>query len=282
MQIFNLARLRTLAPVNGQPVLIRQDATYTEIASAHNIVINEDSGFAYAVGSSGGGTTCAGGLHAIDIREPMNARFAGCFFHTGTGRGGGGYTHDAQCVNYHGPDQRYLGKEICIGANETAISIADVTDKANAVAISQASYPNVAYAHQGWFTDDHRYWFLNDEIDENQGMEKTRTLVWDLADMQNPRLAKEHMGVETSSDHNLYVKGNLMYQANYKSGLRVLDISNPESPVEVGYLNTAPFLGTTPGYQGAWSVYPFFQSGAIVVSSIEQGLFIVKYSPILP
>jgi choice-of-anchor B domain-containing protein len=97
--------------------------------------------------------------------------------------------------------------------------------------------------------------------------------------MQNPRLAKEHMGVETSSDHNLYIKDNLMYQANYKSGLRILNVSDPENPREVGYFDTAPFIGTTPGYNGAWSVYPFFPSGTIVVSSIEQGLFIVRYTP---
>ena len=282
MQVFDLTRLRTLAPVNGQPVMVRQDTTYREINSAHNIVINEESGFAYSVGSSGGGTTCAGGLHMVDIREPKNPRFAGCFAHTGTGRSGGGYTHDAQCVTYRGPDTRYQGREICLGANETAISIADVTDKANPRPLSQASYPRVAYAHQGWFSEDMKYWYLDDEIDEIQGVERTRTLIWDLSDLENPRLANEHMGVEGSSDHNQYVKGNLLYQANYKSGLRILDVSSPESPVEVGYLNTAPYMGTTPGYNGAWSVYPFFRSGALIVNSIEQGLFIVKYSPVLP
>jgi choice-of-anchor B domain-containing protein len=282
MQVFDLTRLRSLAPVNGQPVLVEPDLVYREINSSHNIVINEESGFAYSVGSSGGGETCAGGLHMIDIREPKNPRFAGCFAHEGTGRSGGGYTHDAQCVTYRGPDTRYQGREICLGANETAISIADVTDKANPRSLSQASYPRVAYAHQGWFTEDHRYWFLDDEIDENQGVERTRTLIWDLADLENPRLVKEHMGVETSTDHNLYIRGNLMYQANYKSGLRILDVSDPENPTEVGYLDTAPYMGTSPGYNGAWSVYPFFQSGAIVVNSIEQGLFIVRYTPVLP
>ena len=47
-----------------------EDFVYTNIASAHNVVINEESGFAYSVGSSGGGETCGGGLHMIDIRDP--------------------------------------------------------------------------------------------------------------------------------------------------------------------------------------------------------------------
>jgi choice-of-anchor B domain-containing protein len=245
-------------------------------------VINEESGFAYSVGSSGGGTTCAGGLHMIDIREPKNPKFAGCFAHSGTGRSGGGYTHDAQCVTYRGPDARYQGREICIGANENTISIADVTDKANPRPLSSASYPNVSYAHQGWFTEDMRYWFQDDESDEGPNVPRTRTMVWDLADLENPRLAREHMGVEESFDHNLYIKGNLMYQANYKSGLRILDVSNPENPREVAYFDTAPYMGNSTGFNGAWSVYPFFQSGTIVVNSIEQGLFVVRYTPPLP
>jgi choice-of-anchor B domain-containing protein len=218
----------------------------------------------------------------IDIREPKKPTFAGCFAATGTGRTGTGYSHDAQCVTYKGPDARYKGHEICIGSNETAISIADVTDKKNPKALSHASYPNVAYAHQGWFTDDHKYFYLDDEIDELQYAEavpRTRTLVWDLTDLENPRLAKEHIGVATSSDHNLYVLGNQVFQANYMSGLRILDIEDRENPKEVSFFDTDPYRETTPGYSGAWSVYPYFKSGAIVVNSIEQGLFIVKQTP---
>jgi choice-of-anchor B domain-containing protein len=281
MQVVDLTRLRTLRPVRGLPVKIDADVMYREINSAHNIVINEESGYAYSVGSSQGGTTCGGGLHMIDIREPKKPTFAGCFADTTTGRSSTGYSHDAQCVNYRGPDTRYTGREICIGSNETAISVADVTDKKNPKALSRASYPRVAYAHQGWFDEGHRYFYLDDEIDELSGVEKTRTLIWDLADLENPKLAKEHMGTVESSDHNLYIKGNLMYQANYRSGLRILDISNPENPREVGFFKTAPYYDNGPGYNGAWSVYPYFKSGSIVVNSIEQGLFVVKHRPII-
>ncbi|MEZ5320190.1 MAG: choice-of-anchor B family protein [Vicinamibacterales bacterium] len=280
MQVFDLGRLRSMRPqANGRPVLTNYDALYTEIASAHNIVINEESGFAYSVGSSAGGTTCGGGLHMIDIHDPVHPTFAGCFADDQTGRAGTGYSHDAQCVTYKGPDARYKGHEICIGSNERQISIADVTDKKNPKALSRAGYPNVSYAHQGWFTDDHKYFFMNDEGDETGGLvEKTRTLVWDLSDLENPKLAKEHLGVEPSSDHNLYVQGNYMYQANYKSGLRILNISDPENPREVAFFDTAPYTDNSAGYSGAWSVYPFFKSGVIIVNSIEQGLFLVRPS----
>jgi len=280
MQVFDLTRLRALAPQsNGLPVKVDEDYVYTEIASAHNIVINEESGFAYSVGSSGGGTTCGGGLHMIDIREPKKPVFVGCFSDAGTGRAGTGYSHDAQCVNYKGPDTRYAGREICIGSNETTVSIADVTDKKAPKAISRVTYPNVAYAHQGWLTEDHKYFFLNDEGDEPRpGIDKTRTLIFDFTDLENPTLLKEHMGVEHTHDHNLYIKGNLMYQANYRSGLRILNVSDPANPREVAFFNTAPFMEKTPGFNGAWSVFPYFKSGTIIVNSIEQGLFIVRAS----
>ena len=98
----------------------------------------------------------------IDLKDPANPVFAGCFSDGSTGRRGTGYSHDAQCVVYRGPDADYVGHEICLGSNETALSIADVTNKEAPYSISIATYPNVAYAHQGWLTDDHRYFYLND------------------------------------------------------------------------------------------------------------------------
>jgi choice-of-anchor B domain-containing protein len=274
IQVFDLTRLRA---VRGQPQAFTPDTTYHGIHSAHNIVINEGSGYAYTVGSSGGGETCGGGLHMVDIREPKRPAFAGCFSDPQTGRAGTGYSHDAQCVMYHGPDQDYQGREICIGANETAISIADVTDKSAPKALSRASYPNVGYAHQGWFTDDQRYWFLDDELDELSGtLPGTRTLIWDLSDLDDPVLLKEWYGATRATDHNLYIKGNTMYNSNYVAGLRVVDITDVRNPREVGYFDTVPEGENEPGFGGSWSNYPFFKSGTIVVTSGKEGVFFVR------
>jgi len=273
MQVFDLTRLRSI----DEPETFEADALYDRIASAHNIVINEESGFAYSVGSSSGGETCGGGLHMIDIRDPKNPTFAGCFQDMATGRAGTGYSHDAQCVMYRGPDEDYADREICLGSNETALSLADVTDKANPIAISNASYPNVAYAHQGWLTEDHRFFYMNDEGDEAAGSAPmTRTLVWDLTDLDDPQLVKEHMGSTPSIDHNLYVRDNMMYQSNYVAGLRVFDVSDPANPIEVGHFDTYPWGDDAPRFQGSWSNYPYFESGNIVVTGIGEGLFLVK------
>ena len=274
MQIFDLTKLRDVA---GDPVIFEEDAHYSQLASAHNVVINEDTGFAYAVGAGEGGETCGGGLHMINIQDPLTPLFAGCFQAMGTGRSGTGYSHDAQCVIYHGPDEAHQGKEICFGANETALSIADVTDKANPVSLSTATYPNVVYAHQGWLDEDHRYFYSNDELDETSGsVDQTRTLIWDIVDLDDPILVREYFHDNASSDHNLYILGDLMYQSNYVSGLRILDISDRENPELVSFFDTVPGSPDEPAMEGSWSNYPFFESGIIVVTSGKEGVFILR------
>ena len=208
----------------------------------------------------------------IDLADPAEPKFAGCFAQEGTGRRGSGYAHDAQCVIYRGPDTEHAGKEVCFGLNETHLNIADVSDKNVSVSIATTSYPNVAYAHQGWLTDDHRYFFMNDEGDEPQGLvEGTRTLVWDVTDLDDPILTKEYIAETTATDHNLYIVGDVMYQSNYSAGFRVLDISDPVDPVEIGFFDTSPYEGGA-----SWSNYPFFKSGIIAVTGTGDGLFLLK------
>lgn len=272
MQVFDLTRLRDVT----QPATFEADALYTGITSSHNVAINEATGFAYLVGSSGE-ESCGGGSHMVDINDPLNPVFAGCFAHPNTGRRGTGNSHDTQCVIYHGPDEEYTGREICVNSNETALSVADVTDKEDPVAIASAAYPAVAYAHQGWLTDDHRYFYSNDELDEVNGLvDATRTLIWDLEDLDDPVLLTEYFSPTKATDHNLYIRGNRLYMTNNRAGLRVLDITDPENPVEVGYFDTTPWSDDEAGFDGTWSVYPYFESGTVLLSSRREGLFLVK------
>jgi choice-of-anchor B domain-containing protein len=277
VQIFDLTQLRA---VQDPPVTFRETAHYDRVHSAHNIVINEATGFAYVVGASMGGETCGGGLHMIDIRDPANPTFVGCFADVQTGRARTGYSHDAMCVVYNGPDADHQGKEICFGANETALSIADVTDKANPIALAAAAYPNAVYAHQGWIAEDHRHFFLNDEGDEIAGVTpRTRTLVWDIVDLDDPILLTEYLGETSATDHNLYVRGPYLYESNYVAGLRIIDVRDPANPREVGFFDTVPFGPDAPGFSGSWSNYPFFESGNIIVTSMREGVFILRKRP---
>ena len=285
MQIFDLRQLAATGDVAragdaAEARVFAPAATYEGVDASHNIAINEATGFAYLVGSAGEGETCGGGSHIVDIRDPSNAAFAGCFAHVDTGRRGTGYTHDAHCVLYRGPDEAYAGREICVGANETEFSIADVTDKSSPLPLAAAAYPIVAYAHQGWLDEDHRYFYANDELDEIVGeMEGNRTLIFDLAVLADPVLVTEHLGRTAGTTHNLYVRGERLYMANNHDGLVVLDLADPEHPVETGRFDTTPATpadAESGGFGGAWSVYPFLASGTILVSSRREGLFLLR------
>lgn len=271
IQIIDLKSLRNLT----DPVRLQETAHYDGFGSAHNIVINEDTGFAYAVGSNSGGNTCGGGLHMINIQDPVNPVFAGCFADPNTGYEATGYTHDAQCVVYAGPDTEHQGKEICIGSNETHISIADVTDKSNPVALSKGTYPRSDYIHQGWLSEDQRYFFQDDEGDESSFGGETRTIIWDLEDLDDPVYAGDFFSGVRSIDHNMYARGNYLYQANYTSGLRIWNIADPTNPQFVAYFDTYPDSDAD-DFFGAWSSYPYFDSGIVIVSSIEEGLFVLS------
>ena len=264
MQVFDLSQLRTLDP--DQNVTFTPSAVYTEFGNAHNIVINEQEAYAYAVGTS----SFNGGPHIIDISNPLNPTFVGGF-------SGEGYTHDAQVVTYNGPDTDYTGREIYIGSNEDKVVILDVTDKENIVAISEVSYPNVAYTHQGWLTEDHTYFIANDELDETDVGFNTRTLLFNFTNLDNPIFSGTFTGDTGATDHNLYVKGNEVFLSNYTRGIRVADISDIATGnlVDTGSFDTYLENNGT-SFNGVWSIYPYFNSNNIIVSDVDGGLFILR------
>ncbi len=270
MQIFDLTQLRN---VSNPPVTFSESAHYDGIGKAHNIVINEETGFAYAVGAQSGTQCNGGGLHIIDINDPLNPTFAGCFDDDG-------YSHDAQVVIYNGPDTDYTGQEICFGSNEDKISISNVTDKSNTFSIATASYSGVEYTHQGWLSEDHSYFYTGDELDELNNGGKTKTFVWDVSDLDNPTLVSTFSHVNSTIDHNLYVKGDLIYASNYTSGLRILDTKDVATTglKEVAFFDTFQQNNST-SFDGTWSNYPYFESGIVIVSDIVNGLFILKHKP---
>lgn len=267
MQVFDLTKLRTAT--SNLPMTFVADTHFTDFGSAHNMVINEQSGYAYPVGTSKAGTYKGGPLF-INIKEPKNPISEG-------GWGMDNYSHDAQVVTYSGPDSEYTGKEILIGSNENEVVIVDITDKSNPKNISKISYANVGYTHQGWFTDDQTYFIVGDELDEQRFGLNTRTIILDFSDLDAPKQKFIYSGPTNAIDHNGYVKGNTFYLANYTAGVRFIDISSigTGAMTEVGYFDTYP-VNDGANFNGVWNVYPFFSSGNIVVSDINRGLFIVR------
>lgn len=270
MQVFDLKRLRSVT----SPQTFTPDFVYTDVDTVHNIDINVETGVAYLVGSN----TCAGGLHMVNIgSDPTRPRFMGCY--SRSGEGAVSYIHDTQCVIYRGPDQRYFGRELCFASNVNALTILDVTDKTAVRQVSRTGYTGNSFSHQGWLTEDHRYFLMDDELDERSSHGKTRTYLWDVRDLAAPKQFAVYEHATGAIDHDQYIHQGFAYQGNYRAGLRILDVARVAEGrlQEVGYFDIVP-EDDEPVFSGAWGAYPFFKSGIILVPGMEQGLYILKRS----
>jgi len=283
LQVFDLTRLRGAAP----RTVFTSDATYDGFSWAHNIGVNTDTHFAYVVGSN----TCGngeenGGLHMVNISDPLNPTFAGCAVvqdaDGNPGTESNNYVHDVECVVYGGPDGAYRGQEICVGSNENVVAIYDVTDKANPRVLSLTGYPTASYTHQGWLTPDQRWFLFGDELDEQEHGQNTTTYIMDVTDLDRPPTPAAFLHQTRSIDHNLYIHGNHVYESNYMAGLRILEYDR--KALAAGQLREIAFFDVVPGldepeFAGTWSNYRFPGSGITVVSVIENelsGLFVLR------
>ncbi|MCH7812589.1 MAG: choice-of-anchor B family protein [Planctomycetes bacterium] len=259
-----------LSNVDSGTVTLVQRYTGGGLSNSHNVAINTDSGYLYLIGSNLNG----GAPVVLSLANPAAPVEVGRWT-----EGTAAYHHDAHIVSYtSGP---YAGQEILFGFSAgRGVDIVDVTDKSNITLLSRTPYPGVQYCHQGWTSPDLRYLYVDDELDEGVTTPTTRTLIFDIADLSNPFLASTFTTGLPSRDHNLYVRDCVLYEANYSTGLRVINISDPLNPVEVGFYDTYP-PNNNVNFNGAWSVYPFFPSGTVIISDIERGLFVLDVSAAL-
>lgn len=265
MQVFDLSRL---ANVQNPPVTFDEDGYFDGHGKAHNIVINEETGYAFSVGTS----YCSGGLFVTDLSNPTEPVYVGCYDLDG-------YVHDAQCVTYKGPDPDHQNEEICFNFHSSGdkLTIVDVSDKSDMENISTSTYNQPDITHQGWVTEDHKYLLVGDEGDELGFGINTTTHIYDIQDLDAPVHIGTYVGPNASTDHNLYVHNGLVYESNYSSGLRILDASDVANGnlTEVAYFDEYHDHNQA-GFDGAWSAYPYFESGIVIISDYDYGLFVVR------
>ncbi|MCA1619291.1 MAG: choice-of-anchor B family protein [Acidobacteria bacterium] len=160
-----------------------------------------------------------------------------------------------------------------------------MTNKSAPVQLSRAPYAGSGYTHQGWLTGDQARFILDDELDElNQNKQtppqppaKTRTFVWDVSDLDAPFVRGVFQGSTTAIDHNQYVRSLHAFQSNYRSGVRVVDVRGAATAnlSEVAFFDVYP-VDDAAAFNGTWGNYPFFASGTIIASGMEQGLFVLR------
>ncbi|KAF2269791.1 hypothetical protein CC78DRAFT_602036 [Lojkania enalia] len=291
VQIFDLKKLLDLDYRSPKVFHPKEDLTswYSDLPDgrAHNVLANDETGFAYIVGARPRNSTCRSGLIFLDLSNPSNPASPGCASQDG-------YVHDAQCLIYRGPHTKYVGREICYGYNEDSLTIYDVTDKQWPELISVTSYEGASYTHQGWVlnTQWQEFLVLDDELDEREGRGpaangRPTTFIWDIRDLEHPKQTGYYQGPRVTIDHNQYIIGNYSYQSNYGAGLSVLDISSiPSNPTgagvrEIGWFDIYPEDDNMRGggsleFVGTWSSYGGFPSGYILINTIERGAWVVK------
>ena len=270
LQIVDLNSLLTL-PLD-QVTQLEPDGFYGGFGNAHNIMINEETGYAYPIGTS----TFSGGLHILDLAEPLNPVLVGSY--------DGAYSHDVHPIVYTGPDADYYGREMVICFNGYGgVAIVDAEDKEDVSLVSSLTYAQSGYTHQGYVGVNHRYCYFNDELDEQNYGNNTRTYIMDIADLDNPFIVGFYEADVEAIDHNMYIIGDKMYQSNYLSGLRILDVSDAASGTLelVGYFDTNPSTDT-PVFDGTWSNYPYFPSGNVAVSSMTHFFMVQPSASIAP
>jgi choice-of-anchor B domain-containing protein len=273
IQVFDLSQIDS-----GVVSLVNTITTGGRLQT-HDVAINTESGRLYRVG--GGGNSPVNGLRVYSLADPSTPAFLGKWHDR--------YCHDAQVVTW--TDAPYVGVEVafCYANDTTAsgnpgIEILDVSDPANISVIGSInlSLPPIFshpayYAHQGWLSPDRQYVYFNDEVDEASTGNSTTTRIIDVSDLSNPIQAATFTNGNPARDHNLYTKGELLFESNYRSGLRVFSASDPLAPLEIAYFDTYPDDDNA-NYNGLWSVYPYFPSGTIIGSDIERGLFVWTFA----
>jgi choice-of-anchor B domain-containing protein len=273
MQVFDLTQVRNNS---GE---FTATAHFDGFGNAHNLFINEDTGYAYVVRTTdpSGPDPCGGSVYMVDLSNPLAPAFAGCFAEDQ------GPASDSMCVLYDGPDVAFQGREICIIASDDNIIVGDVTDKANPTLLADLTYDDATRAHLAWFTEDHQYFVSADMNDEIATGNNTRIFLWDITQVAAPTLVGIYEGDSPASDHNVWVAGDYAYIGNFRAGMRILDLSDIAGTTmtnvtvfEAAYFDMYPADDNTGHMGGAWAIYPYFGSGIAAVSEREAGLYLLR------
>lgn len=250
LQIVNLTEV-----IQGDENPSYIENTSLDFTTAHNIFIDKN-GVLYVFGANLG----MGGCAMFDLTSnPEEPEFLGYF------------------NDYYLHDGMVRGDTLWGGAIEDGVfSVIDVSEKSNPVILASHPTPNT-YSHNCWISDDGNSLFTTDEV---SGAYVAAYDVSDLSNIEELDRIQTWSGSTSVIPHNTHVNGNFIVTSYYTDGLTVVDVSNPSNLVEVAYYDTSDGYNGN-GFNGAWGAYPWLPSGNILVTDIENGLFVLepKYTP---
>lgn len=226
------------------PVLV---STYTanDFTTAHNLFIDVEAGILYAVGAGP-----SGGMKILSLANPLSPVELDYFTPY--------YIHDIYVDDGIG----YAG-----AINSGTLRIIDLSDPSNPITIATHTYPN-AFTHNAWPNAAKTHCTTTDETGGGH------LHVWDITDLGNIDLASEYE-VPGAIIHDVRLKNDVAYLSYYSAGARLVDLFDPQDPVEIGYFDTCIIEG---GFNGDWGVYPFRSDKVFYASDRQRGLFILEFT----
>lgn len=229
------------------------DGAGSGLTSIHALHI--DKNFVYLYGSN----LFSGGAYVADITDPWTPTYVGNYQNTTSP-----YVHDGYVRN----DTLYAG-HIYNGF----FSVVDFTNKAAPVELANQTTPGV-FTHNTWLSKDSKTLFTTDEV-ANSFL--TSYDVSNLGSISELDRIQSNPG-SNSFVHNVHIiqVGGNDYAVTswYSDGFTITDVGRPQNMIQVGNYDT--YSSSCGGEVGAWGVYPFLPSGTIVVSNINEGLYVLS------
>jgi choice-of-anchor B domain-containing protein len=225
---------------------------YAGFNRAHNLYIEESTGRCYIAGSD----LERGGVRILSLANPEVPVEIGSWEVD--------YVHDVIAQS---------GRMYCSAIYAGRLAILDVTNPGSIPPLLGAvqGYPG-AFTHNAWITADDTFVMTTDEV------AGAAIRMWDITDPAAPTQTDLYQPNPGGAPHNVVIDGDRAFVAHYTAGVRVVDISDPNSLGELGFYDTYPANdGAT--FDGCWGVFPFFGTtpGLFVASDIETGLYVLEY-----
>ena len=243
MQIVDLSPLPDNPPIKLN--------TYTGIVRSHNLWIDQSLGFAFIE------HTWPDNIHIVDLTNPGDPEHVGSFQNSY-----GINCHDVFTQN---------GIAYVSEGWEYHYRIYDISDLDNLQLLAGITPPAPGYAHNAWVTEDNNFIVTTEETPN-----KT-VKIWDISNLNNIELRGEYLG-ENNLAHNVHIKGDLVYISHYTTGLKIVDMFNPDDPIEIAAYDTYPEDNNN-GYFGCWGAFPFTGNNYVYATDMQHGLFVFEFDP---
>ncbi len=137
-----------------------------------------------------------------------------------------------------------------------------------------ANYPENGYNHSSFLSPDGKYVMFTDELPSGLAIK-----IYDVSNLSDPKLVSRFESSPSATAHNAFWIGDLAYVSYYHDGVVIFDVKNPFNPVQLGYYRTLPHPPASYlGFNGCWGIFPWFASGTIAASDMQEGIYTLKAS----